>query len=714
MSRGEVLPGTDLLVEAHALAMRLNRYDFSGDGSVRFVVDPDDEAQADLTVRFDQVQAEIEPGAGAVGGDVTGEAGRQLLFHGRGLTARLHAAEVDPTTTSTATRAVDLAAEVELSLLLSIPSMQVDDLRVYNRLFAPDWGLSLLGGTGTVSGRFEVTPRQLTLDLDLASDDAGLRHGDYRANTDLLLQLRARVDGAADGRDGATLHLDGTRLQLDDAKVTATDGADAEPWEATLRIDQGALRLPTARGHAADPIPAIASALAEHGFGTLLASASGRLSASLRVSGLDWIAALLNRPLQLALSGSGEIDADIVLADGLPTKGTTLMLPSEALSLAVLEHRADGQGTATLRLEQGGERARVRLDVSLADARLRRRDEPEPSIGEMRMDAALVVSDAFGETGGDAELALKVHSARVRDLRVYNAYLPVNAPFELLSGEATLVSDLRLGADRAEGELLLEADDIGIGLASERVIGDLRLELRLRDGATKDMRFDITGSSLLLSDLRVAGAAASATDRRWHARLQLEDTEVVWHKPMQLAMKAGVTVQDTRPFIALLDNERGRQGWFDDMLKMENLAGHLQLSVDGDRAVIDDAMLSAPKIGVHARGRADADGREAMMLLRWHNLSAALELAGDQHHLDTVNAPARFAAYRPGSTRLPLSGALQPGDQPIPRPVVEIAPGGASSGAAPVSGQASMAHKPHRSVAPRRPVSDNPFLDEDL
>ena len=90
--------------------------------------------------------------------------------------------------------------------------MQVDDLRVYSRLFAPDWGLTLLGGTGTVSGRFEVTPRQLALDLDLASDDTGLRHGDYRANTHLLLQLCAQVDDrssrcwttSAAGRAGST------------------------------------------------------------------------------------------------------------------------------------------------------------------------------------------------------------------------------------------------------------------------------------------------------------------------------------------------------------------------------------------------------------------------------------------------------------------------------------------------------------------------------
>lgn len=709
MSRGEVLRGTDLLVEAQALAMRLGPYDFSGDGSVEFVVDPDDEAQADLTVRFDQVQAEIEPGEDAVA-----EAGPQRLFSGHGLTARLHAAETDPTTTSTATRAADLASEVELSLRLTIPSMQVQDLRVYNRLFAPDWNLTLLGGTGTVSGHFEVTPRQLTLALDLASDDAGLRHGDYRATTDLRLQLRAAVDGT----DGATLHLDGTTLHVDDAKLAAATAAtDTEPWQATLRIDEAALRLPTAGDQTADPIPAVARALAENGFGALMASASGRLHASLQVSGLDWIAQLLNRPLQLGLSGSGEIDADIVLDGGLPTKGTRLSLPPEALSLAVFEHRADGQGTATLALEQGGKQARVRLEVSLADARLRRRDEAEPSIGEVRLDAALVVADAFSKTGGDAQLALKVHSARVRDLRVYNAYLPVNAPFELLSGEATLVSDLRLGADRAEGELLLEADDIGIGLARERVIGDLRLELLVRDGAAKDMRFDITGSSLVLSDLRVAGAAAPTTDRHWQARLQLEDTEVVWRKPMQLDMKAGVTVQDSRPFIALLDDERGRQGWFDDMLKVENLAGHLYLSVDGDRAVIDDAMLSAPEIGVHARGRADAAGREGMLLLRWHNLSAALELAVNQHHVDIVDARARFDAYRPGSTPLPSLVAPSVASPEVPK-IPETAAGSAGAllepSVAPAATQDAPAHKSHLPPMPQRPAPDNPFLDPDL
>jgi hypothetical protein len=87
-------------------------------------VDPADESQADLIVRFDQVRAEL------AADEVPGTAGPRELFSGQGLTARLHAAETDPATTSTAKRAEELLSEVDLKLALEIPSMQVSDLAV--------------------------------------------------------------------------------------------------------------------------------------------------------------------------------------------------------------------------------------------------------------------------------------------------------------------------------------------------------------------------------------------------------------------------------------------------------------------------------------------------------------------------------------------------------------------------------------------------------
>ena len=709
LSDGEFLRGTDLAVEAHELAMGLGRFDFRGDGLVELVVDPANEAQGDLVVRFDDVHGELSPDEGAPASQP------RELFTGHGLTAHLHAEETDPTTTSTATRAQDLAAEVLLKLVLDIPSMQVADLAVYDRLFPEQWNLSLLGGSGEVSSRIEVTADALSLDLDLTSDEARMRYATHEATTDLLLQLRARVDDS----DGVTLDLAGTKLRIADAEVVETGSAAqpvarSAPWRAALAVDQGRLSVPVpAAPNDASPVAHAARIIADEGFGALLGNADGRLSTTLNVSHLDWVAVLLNRPMDLSLAGAAEIDAVIELDDGSPAVGTQLTIPPEQLSLALLNHRVDGLGKATLKIEQGSDGRQVRLDMAFDDARMRRRDEPEPSIGEVRMDASLLVSGPLEDATANATLGLKVHSARVHDMRVYNAYLPEHAPLSLLSGEASLVSDLRLAPDSAEGELLLTAADLGILVDEQALSGDLRLQVLVRDGSATDMRFDITGSSLVLEGLKVAGSTTSVSGTDWHARLQLEDTEVLWQKPMHLAMKADVTVKDTRPFVALLDNLRKKPSWFDDMLTVEDLVGHIRLTMDGDRAVVEDALISGPEIGVHAKGRSDPAGREAMVLLRWHDLSAALEMVGNHKHVDIGNAQARFAAYRPEQSRLSprLSSATESevGTHSDHADSLYLSEPPPSAGARHAPGGPAPTHGSKRPVAP-----SNPFLDHSL
>jgi hypothetical protein len=715
MSGGEILGGTDLVVEAHELAMDLGRYDFSGDGTIELKVDPQDESEADLLVRFEQVRAELEPD------DSAGSKSTQVLFTGSGLTAQLHAAEVDPTTTSTAERVEELVSEVELRFKLDIPSMQVPELAVYSRLFPEDWDLDLLDGTGTVAGALEVSGDRLSLNLDLASDDADLRYKDYHATADLLLRLRARVEDSTT----TSLRLDGTELRIEDARLAVThDGAkkrhpserhpSPEPWRAHLKISESALGLPVSAGHAdADPIPAIAETLQDEGFGAVLADADGRVSAVLTVSRLDWIAELLDRPLGLSLAGAGELDTEIVLTNGRADKGTTLTMPREPLSLGILEHRVDGMGTAHLRMEHGGERPRFRLDVALDDARLRRRDEPEPSIGEVRMDAEILMTDSLADGGDSADINLKLHSARVRDMSSYNAYLPPNTPLSLVSGEATLVGDLSLKPDRAEGQLLLAGEDIRVKWDRQELSGDLKVELLVGDGSAKDLHFDITGSSVLLEGFRVIGAAGSAsTPDDWHARLQLDETQIRWHKPMHLDMQAYVTVKDTRPFVDLLDSVRGKHAWIDKLLTLENLSGHVRLAVDAETAVIEDAMLGAQQLGIHAKGRSAASAREAMLLLRWHNLTGTMELQNGRRHFDLVDGPARFAAYRPGKTPLRDLGAAQTDAED-------------AYGTEPSSAAATHAGAPfgHDDVGPantrpsrrQRPTpTQNPFLDDSL
>jgi hypothetical protein len=445
----------------------------------------------------------------------------------------------------------------------------------------------------------------------------------------------------------------------------------------------------------------VAKALAEKGFGALLSQADGQVSATLTVSQLDWIAALLNRPMGLGLSGAAEIDADIRLADGWPISGTKLTVPPTPLGLALLEHRVTGQGQASLTLEHSGKHPRLRLEVGLADAQLHRHDEPRPGIGEAQLDAAVVVTDPLGKQGGVAEATLKLHSARVHDMAIYNAYLPTNVPLALVGGAASLVGDLRLGPKHAQGAFVLVADGVRLALDRTELSGDLRLDVLVRDGSAADMRFDIAGSKLALDRVRVKDPVAATAAPDWNLRLQLEDTEVRWHKPMQLKTTAGITIKDTRPFVALLDNARSRHPWIDDLLTVEDLGGHLRLAIDGKDAVLQDAMVSGAEIGVHAKGRAAPAGREAMVLVRWHNLIGALELEGAHKHFDLGNARARFDAYRPGATPLPV----------LAKAARQAPPGGAQTVAAPEHHVSHYRHQANPGRAPQ--AQDNPFLEWD-
>ena len=727
LADGEMLRGTDLVVEAHELGMGVGAYRFRGDGSVELRVDPQDEAQADLWVRFDQVRAAL-PDADAETADV--------LFTGRGLTAQLHVAEVDPTTTSTAQAPEELLDEIALDFTLTIPSMQVDDIAVYNRLFPDKWDMELLGGTGSLSGRFAVNAETLHLDLDLASDDASLRLAGYRAGADLLLQLRAVVESRGAGHDIATLDMTGTEVRLDDARLASAEQAAgaARPWAMRFAVREAELGIPLSPAQVeAGAVRAVATTLSEAGFGAVLATADGEADTVLTVSSLDWIAALLGRPLDLGLQGQGELDVDIVLDDGWPAAGSVLRIPKDPLSVRLLDYRIDATGSASLQLQRGGKQPQARLALALEDGRARRRDEDQPSVDQVRMDAELLVRDPFAgsveDATADAELQAKIHSAAIPDMRTYNPYLPGHGPVAFTGGAASLVGDLAMTADSASGQLLLTADDVGVQVAEANLGGDLRLGLLIRDGSAQDLRFDITGSSLTLSGFNVTGATASTKDQGWHARLQLEDTELVWQKPMQLDLKADVTVQDTRPFIALVDDLRAEHSWLEDLLVMEDLAGHLVLDVDGDTAVIEDAMLSGAQIGVHAKGRADERGREGMLLLRWQNLTAALEIEGERRHFDVLNARERFEAYLPGRTPLPAlpAGAAAAADTPAaagpaevaaPAPATAPAPAPASvpaaAGAATGGGPRPSGHAHAPGPRPKPAQPENPFLDHSL
>jgi hypothetical protein len=164
-SHGDLLPGTDLIVEAHELALTLARYGFAGDGIIELKVDPEDANRADLVVRFDEVRAALvaEPTDAAT---ATDREPALPLFSGRGLEAVLH----------TEMR----GGKPDLGLTLTLPAMEVPDLGAYQSLLPAEWPMRLLGGSGRVKGQVAVSPETMRIELDLTSDQAKLSYRDAR------------------------------------------------------------------------------------------------------------------------------------------------------------------------------------------------------------------------------------------------------------------------------------------------------------------------------------------------------------------------------------------------------------------------------------------------------------------------------------------------------------------------------------------------------
>jgi hypothetical protein len=226
----------------------------------------------------------------------------------------------------------------------------------------------------------------------------------------------------------------------------------------------------------------------------------------------------------------------------------------------------------------------------------------------------------------------------------------------LLSGEASLVGDLQIEPKTVRGELLVEAQDVGVGLEAGELSGDLRLDLLIADGAPADLRFDLAGSRIYLEDFRVAGQTASYGQPGWDAHFEIEKCELVWAKPLRLEFRALGTVEDTRPFVALLDNVRGEHAWIDRLLEAEDLAGHIELALDGKRTVLSDALFGGQRTSIGAKGLADAKGLEGLLFLRWHDWGGALSLQGGERHFHLIGARRMFDAYVPGRTAMAPKG----------------------------------------------------------
>ena len=623
LDHGRLEPPTDLEVSARTLVLEAQSTQLVGDGTIVLQAE-DSQERANVLITFAKIEAF----------DTDSES---LLFSGHGLKVEAQGSPY-------------ILADAEHPFIMNrlaaiIPEVEVPDLHAFQAYLPEKWPLQLHGGTGSLQGVLVATQTGLENDLRLTSDAADLGFETYRFTSDLDMRLKLDSPSLLSGIDasGSYIRLEGTTLAGD-------TGESSKAWQTAIEIKQGTVKLMLPDSVSEDSgFKEIYQMLKGRDIGGLLSSGGEEIRIVGSISDLAWLSVLLKNSYGLAISGSGEVVASLYLSEGWLDTGSEIRIQPQTLGVDVLDYHAEGNGAVSLLVEEGGERPDLKLDIELHKAAMGRKGESQEFIEEVTM---LVEAEARAVSMQDEKIDMNVHlaipSARIIDMSVYNDYLPPDSPFAFTGGSAELTSDISLTPDSADGFVKLRAHDMSAHVDQQDVEGELAVDITLIDGVPEQMDFDISGSTVVLDNVRVAGGEAGHDDENWAARFLLKKGRVLWKRPISLQVKADLEMSDSKPFVAVIANKRGKQGWLEKALTIDDVHGEADIRVANKRIVIPYSLATSDKIDVGAKGVIAAGERSGVLYVRFRGLHAILKIKDGQRNLDVLKARETFDQYEVG------------------------------------------------------------------
>lgn len=626
LDQGKLQADSDLKIIADALRLNMLDYRVEGDGNVNIQVPPGaDETHFeisfnDLSAFFADETAPLLEGNG-------------LIVSGIGSTSFL------PTTGERI---------IAKSLDLLIESVRVPDLKSYQRYLPEKWKFKLLGGEGKLEGQFYANHSSFSSRVNLSSEDAeiGIKNYQFHTNLDMGIQLNSP------DLEAGKFDISGTYFKLFDSKVSSDDD-QSKAWETSIKIDEGTLDLNLSDSlSAGSGAKYLAKTLRESDIKALLEGSDETLKISGNISDLRWLNLLIKNPYDFAISGEGAINSSIIMVDGEMTKGTMLTVDPDAIAVDVLDYRAEGAGGIELKVVKGGASPDLSMFVEIKDGQFKRKGEEQAFIEDVHiiLDALARGVQTDKNMGKeleqqDVDLRLRIPSARVLDMQVYNQYLPEGSPLSITSGQASLTVDIQLQPEDANGFVRLVTDQLQSQVDEQTVSAELNLDIKLIGGTPKDMKFDIGGSSIKLDKVKVIGEEKSFRDNDWAAQFLLTHGETVWRKPIQLDLEAELEMTDSIPIVSMMANKKGKETWLGKALTIDDVSGSVQMKMANQQIVIPYAYAGSDKIDVGAKAVISKDFRDGIFYARWHKLHGVLKIRDGDRNIDVIGAQKKFEAY---------------------------------------------------------------------
>lgn len=327
--------------------------------------------------------------------------------------------------------------------------------------------------------------------------------------------------------------------------------------------------------------------------------------------------------------GSGNVDAHLIVKQGVLREGSEYSLESDAFRVRVMDLEATGSAKVSGgTVEQDGSHV-TRAQVELDDFELVNPDNEKVGVtgSGIELDAewnGLSLADRV--PASHAEIILP--RAQIQDVSVFNALMPSTAMLAFDSGTGEVEAKLEVRDQVASGTLDLVADDIVLEAKGTPLFGDFEVHANLAEGDLVSRRFDLTGTTLRLDDIIDRRHSGDEVEKRdaWFCEVSLVQGNVTVGKPLSADGRVDVKMYDSRPVVALLKELDTGPKWMSLLPVIKDVGGEADVAVGEGLLAFSDLDFTGK--GFQALGWVEirdkkADGR---IYVKYKALAAGVSL----------------------------------------------------------------------------------------
>ena len=625
--KGKLLPNTDLKVNADTLSLIMMDYKVKGNGEIALEMLNGKPEVLNGKVIFDSLQTFVS------GED--NETAETLLFKGKGLILEANA--------SSQLIPVPSKKDMLSYLMVDIPSVVVEDIAVFQRYVPQKWAFVLKKGSGELraNASFEKTHAALNVQLRSKEAKVALSQQTFKTNLDLLVKLDATL--------GKAFHanMSGSYLSLKDSVIVderSKKKKKSQDWDTRLSIDESTFTLPV--NEDSNLSKDALKSLDRLDVKKLLSTADATLKVSGNISQLDWLDLMMKNALNLSFSGRGKIDADLKLKQGFLRESSKISIVPKNLSVGLLDYTFMGEGLFLFTVTKGGKTPSMKFNLALNDAKMKRKDEKQEMIEHVNVKLDGNVNDLdLKAKQKEIDLHLQIPSAKVKNISVYNSYIPQNSPFKLTSGTADMHADIVLSSNNAKGYVKLNTHGLTMKVDDQKISARLKMDMKISSGVPKNMAFNISGSTIVLDQARVLGSTVQYKQPDWSAVVKLDKANVVWRKPINLQTETSLHIKDSRPVVAMMDNKKEKHNWMSKMMTIEDINGKATVNMSNNIITFPYAFVKSDKIDIGAKGIISPKLRDGVFYFRYKGLKLLLKMRNGKKNLDIFHVEKTFDNY---------------------------------------------------------------------